>query len=147
MPQDRPRTTPGSTAAAEAAGAPVDDPLDQLAEHLRRAADRAQQAVEEAANAARSAGDGPGSRTPPAGWQFPREEAETAGATRPRSDLAALVLLLEGARDLIPEELRARVAEALRELLLALRALIDWYLERVERRRAAPVEIEDIPIA
>jgi hypothetical protein len=38
------------------------------------------------------------------------------------------------------------LAEALRELLLALRALIDWYLERAERRRAAPVEVQDIPI-
>ncbi len=139
MPQDRPRTTPRKTTAAEAAGAPVDDPLDQLADHLRRAAGRAQRAVEDAADAARSA--------PPAGWQLPRDDTEAAGAARPGSDLAALVLLLQGARDLIPEELRARLAEALRELLLALRALIDWYLERVERRRSVPVEVEDIPIA
>ena len=35
---------------------------------------------------------------------------------------------------------------ALRELLLALRALIDWYLERLERRREQSVEVQDIPI-
>jgi len=29
---------------------------------------------------------------------------------------------------------------------LALRALIDWYLERAERRRAEPVVVQDIPI-
>jgi hypothetical protein len=34
----------------------------------------------------------------------------------------------------------------LREVLLALRALIDWYLERTERRRADPADVEDIPI-
>jgi hypothetical protein len=40
-----------------------------------------------------------------------------------------------------------RIAAALRELLLALRALIDWYLERVDRRRAEPAEVEEIPIS
>jgi hypothetical protein len=50
-------------------------------------------------------------------------------------------------RDLIPPELQKRLAEALRELLLALRALIDWYLERSERRRAAPTKVQDIPIS
>ncbi len=34
----------------------------------------------------------------------------------------------------------------MRELLLALRALIDWYLERVEQRRREPAEVQDIPI-
>jgi hypothetical protein len=49
-------------------------------------------------------------------------------------------------RELIPPELQQRLAEALREVLLALRALIDWYLERLEQRRAEPVEVQDIPI-
>jgi hypothetical protein len=31
-------------------------------------------------------------------------------------------------------------------LLLAVRSLIDWYLERTEQRRAAPTEAHDIPI-
>jgi hypothetical protein len=46
----------------------------------------------------------------------------------------------------VPPELQRRLAVALRELLLALRALIDWYLERAERRGAAPSEVQDIPI-
>ncbi len=54
--------------------------------------------------------------------------------------------MLRSLRDLIPPELQQKLAEALRELLLAIRALIDWYLERVEQRRAAPAEVEDIPI-
>jgi hypothetical protein len=49
-------------------------------------------------------------------------------------------------RDLIPPDLQQRLAEALRELLLALRALIDWYLERLEQRRKTPTPIQDIPI-
>ena len=52
----------------------------------------------------------------------------------------------EGLRDLIPPELQRRLVAAVRELLLALRALIDWYLERLERRREQSVEVEDIPI-
>ncbi len=49
-------------------------------------------------------------------------------------------------RERIPAELAHRLAEALKEVLLALRALIDWYLERSERRRSAPIEVYDIPI-
>jgi hypothetical protein len=33
-----------------------------------------------------------------------------------------------------------------RELLLALRALIDFYLERLNKRGSEPTEVEDIPI-
>ena len=54
--------------------------------------------------------------------------------------------VLRSLKDLIPPELQQKLAEALRELLLALRALIDWYLERVEQRRGAPAEVQDIPI-
>jgi hypothetical protein len=47
---------------------------------------------------------------------------------------------------MIPAELKRQLAEALRELLLALRALIDWWVERLERRRSAISALEDIPI-
>ena len=40
----------------------------------------------------------------------------------------------------------AWVAEAIREVLLALRALIDWYLERTDRGRSGAPEVQDIPI-
>jgi hypothetical protein len=46
----------------------------------------------------------------------------------------------------VPPELRHALTELVRELLLLVRALIDWYLERLEERRRAPVEVEDIPI-
>jgi hypothetical protein len=77
-------------------------------------------------------------RPPPAGWHSP-EGPE-------RSETELLTQVLGALRDLIPPELQRRLAEALRELLLALRALIDWYLERAERRRAEPAVVQDIPI-
>jgi DNA-binding HxlR family transcriptional regulator len=47
---------------------------------------------------------------------------------------------------IVPEELRVRLTEAVRQLLEALRALIDWCVARLERRAAAEVEVRDIPI-
>ena len=38
-------------------------------------------------------------------------------------------------RDLIPPELQQRLINALREVLQALRDLLDWYLERLESFR------------
>lgn len=95
---------------------------------------------EEAAGAARES-EGPtteSQRPPPAGWHSP----EGPGP----SETELLTQVLGALRDLIPPELQRRLAEALRELLLALRALIDWYLERAERRRAEPAVVQDIPI-
>jgi hypothetical protein len=84
----------------------------------------------------------PAAEEPPAppasGWQIPEDSA--------RSDLDPFVTLVQALRDLIPPELQRRLVAALRELLLALRALIDWYLERLERQRGQAVEVQDIPI-
>ncbi|MBV9683249.1 MAG: hypothetical protein JO046_15795 [Solirubrobacterales bacterium] len=80
-------------------------------------------------------------KPPPAGWQIP-EDAHSG--TSP--ELEPLFTLVQAMRELIPAELQRRLVAALRELLLALRALIDWYLERLERRREVSVEVEDIPI-
>jgi hypothetical protein len=57
-----------------------------------------------------------------------------------------LLGVVEALRDRLPPELQQRLADAVREVLLAVRALIDWYLERTERRRSAPAEVQDIPI-
>jgi hypothetical protein len=78
---------------------------------------------------------------PPAGWQSAEESSR--GST---SELDPFVALVQAMRDLIPPDLQQRLIAALREVLLALRALIDWYLERLERRREQGVEIQDIPI-
>jgi hypothetical protein len=60
-------------------------------------------------------------------------------------DLAALFVLLDAVRSGIPRELEERFNALVRELLLTLRSLIDWYLERLDRPARAP-RVEDIPI-
>jgi hypothetical protein len=45
----------------------------------------------------------------------------------------------------VPLELQEQMNALQRELLLTIRALIDWYLERLEGSRR-PTVVEDIPI-
>ncbi len=104
-----------------------------LRQRLERASDAAERLFAEAADAV-------GRKPPPAGWQAP-PNAEPGSR-----DLELIAGVIESLRELIPPELQRRLAEALRELLLAVRALIDWYLDRLERGRPAPVEVQDIPI-
>ena len=60
-------------------------------------------------------------------------------------DPAALFVLLDGLRRAAPRELDEQVTKLIREFLLTLRSLIDWYLERLDNPRREP-EVEDIPI-
>ncbi len=60
-------------------------------------------------------------------------------------DPSALFVLLEGVRRVAPRELEGQVTKLIREFLLTLRSLIDWYLERLDRPRRDP-QVEDIPI-
>ena len=65
---------------------------------------------------------------------------------RPRMpDPASLFVLLDGVRAAAPRELRDQVTNLIREFLLTLRSLIDWYLERLDERPREP-RVEDIPI-
>jgi hypothetical protein len=122
-------------------GAPTpEEALRRLEERLDRASAAAQRLMAEAARTAGSGDTSGDPKPPPAGWQDPASESSGGG------DLDALVLLLRSRRDLIPPELQRRVVDALRELLQAVRALIDWYLERLERSRPEPAEVQDIPI-
>ena len=130
---DRPETpeTPESEAG---------NPLSRLEKRLDRASEAAERLISEAASAALR-------RPPPAGWQSPPPDPEESGA--PLFGASEVDLLLEAIRSLrdrIPPDLQRRLGEALRELLLALRALINWYLERSERERREPTEVQDIPI-
>ena len=119
-----------------------DDALTRLEARLDRASEAAERLIADAA--ARAIG-----KPPPAGWQQappeppPSERSNARGA----GELELLLQAIGAVRDRIPPELQKRLGEALRELLLALRALIDWYLERTERRRSEPVEVQDIPIS
>ena len=62
-----------------------------------------------------------------------------------RLDFSALFVLLDALRRAAPAELQDRVTAFIREGLLTLRSLIDWYLERMERPSREP-KVEDIPI-
>jgi hypothetical protein len=116
------------------------DALRRLEERLDRASEAAERLIAEAATEARRAG-----KPPPAGWQSAK--GQEANGQETNGDLELLSQLIQSVRDLIPPDLQRRLGEALRELLLALRALIDFYLERVDRRREEPAEVEDIPIS
>ena len=60
-------------------------------------------------------------------------------------NLAPLFALIDVVRSMLPSELRAQFNTLVREILLTLRSLIDWYLERLGREQ--PEErVEDIPI-
>lgn len=144
-PQEHPEADPGP----ERSWPRGEDVLRDLEQRLDRASEAAERLLAEASGrAARAGADasahaaGTATDAPPAaGWQSPEEDARNSGR-----ELELLLGIVASLRDLVPAELQQRLAEALRELLLAIRALIDWYLERVERRRAEPSEVQDIPI-
>ena len=75
----------------------------------------------------------------------PRRPDANGAASPPAPDPAALFVLLDGLRRAAPRELEDQVTNLIREFLLTLRSLIDWYLERLDRGPPEP-EIEDIPI-
>ena len=60
-------------------------------------------------------------------------------------DPSALFVVLYGLRRAAPRELQGQLTDLIRESLLTLRSLIDWYLERLDRPRREP-EVENIPI-
>ena len=67
------------------------------------------------------------------------------GSPPPPPDLSSLLAVLEALRRAIPLELQEQFNSLQRELLLTIRSLIDWYLERLDRPAREP-EVEDIPI-
>ena len=128
-----------------------EETLRRLEQRLDQASETAQRLMAEAAAAAVRRGqqadtgqDGhEPTRPPAAGWQAP--ESDGPGRA-PGAELEALIGAIRSLRELVPPEVVQRLAEAAKEVLLALRALIDWYIERLERRRAEPPPVEDIPI-
>ena len=122
---------------SEAGAAAGDELLGRLEERLDRASQAAERLIAEAAGAAVR-------RPPPRGWQPP--DPDPPSEPLARGELELLLEAILSLRDRIPPELQRRLGEALRDLLLALRALIDWYLERSERRPRRPADVQDIPI-
>jgi hypothetical protein len=115
-----------------------DDPLTNLRERIHATRAAAEQLAAEAAEAIRAERNG---AVPPRGWATPEEREAT------RSELHALLAMLEALRDLVPPELQQQLREVLRQLLLLIRAIIDWWVGRIDVPRGAEPEIEDIPIS
>jgi hypothetical protein len=87
---------------------------------------------------------------PPPWWdEFEAAARGAAGEAPPLPrgfpDLTPLLALVDAMRRVVPLELQEQVNALQRELLLTIRALIDWYLERLDGARRATV-VEDIPI-
>jgi hypothetical protein len=114
----------------------ADEPeaLRRVEERLGRAAEAAERLVAQAEQAR---------RPPPSGWQAPAGQGDS---DHPVPELEALISAIASLRELIPPDAAERLLAALREVLLALRALLDHYLERLERRPPEPPEVQDIPI-
>lgn len=81
---------------------------------------------------------------PPPAWNG----AEWDAPPPPRPgmlDLSALFVLVDALRGALPSGVQSQFTSLLRELLLTLRSLIDWYLERLDRGSREP-QVEDIQI-
>src|SRR5918992_6167566 len=92
--------------------------LDALRDRLRATQEAAQRLADEAASGS--------SGVPPAGWDVPGRADEA------NAELEALVRMLAMLRDVVPPELRAQLAELVRQLLVFVRAVLDWWIERIE---------------
>ena len=122
---------------------PGDDPLGDLRARITATQEAAQRLAAEAQEAAREAASG---RVPPQGWAASQDRAER------QEEAQALVALLQALRELVPAELQAQLTEVVRQVLLLLRALIDWWVDQLEQRpqpgpRDPRERPEDIPIA
>ena len=120
-----------------------DTPLEELRARLEATQQATERLARETADLAGGAatGTGPDGRVPPAGFQVPPSASEASG------ELRSLVDLLETLRNVLPEDIRRQVTEIVRQLLLLVRALIDWWISRMDRGPAGrEVPVEDIPI-
>jgi hypothetical protein len=129
-----------------AAGPSAPDPLADLRARIaetKAAAERLHAQAEDA-RATESRGE-----VPPNGWATPGDRGARA------DEVHALAELVRALRDLVPTELQGQVTEVLRQLLLLVRAIIDWWVDRLELESAGPgrraqaspgARVEDIPI-
>ena len=79
---------------------------------------------------------------------LPEDEPRRTGPPPPPPhgfDPSALFVVLDGLRRVAPREVQGQLTDLIREFLLTLRSLIDWYLERLDRE-PQQTKIEDIPI-
>jgi hypothetical protein len=108
------------------------------ADPLQQQYAEAERLMREAEEKARAASAG---SVPPSGWSVPGEER-----LPPPFDLGQVAALLESLRGVVPQELTRQLADALRELLIAIRAVLDWYIARLEPPEPPSSDVQDIPI-
>jgi hypothetical protein len=109
------------------------------ADRLRAQYEEAERLVREAQRAAEAAAAA--GSVPPRGWSVPGDESRP-----PAFDLSQLTALVESLRGVLPPDLARRLADALRELLLAIRAVLDWYITRLEPAPPPDSDVVDIPV-
>jgi hypothetical protein len=107
------------------------------ADRLREQYAEAERLVRDAEQAARAASDA----VPPRGWSTPGEDRSA-----PAFDIGQITALIESLRGVVPPELGRQLADALRELLVALRAVLDWYIARLEPSEPPSSDVQDIPV-
>jgi hypothetical protein len=107
-------------------------------ERLRAQYAEAERLVREAQEAAEAAA---ARAVPPRGWSVPGEDHSAPGF-----DLGQITAIVEELRGVVPPELARQLAEALRQLLLALRAVLDWYIARLEGGEPPSRDVQDIPV-
>lgn len=130
----------------------TDDPYEALRARIRATQDAVDRLARETAEArgaplgdAGEPGEGGTEPGPAAGPPPSGQDAH--------EEIRALVALVELLRDVLPPELRAQLAELVRQLLILLRAILDWWIERIEPVRAGggrppdPPVVEDIEIS
>jgi hypothetical protein len=108
------------------------------ADRLREQYEEAERLVREAHRAAEEAAS---REVPPRGWSVPGEEPRP-----PAIDLQQLTALIESMRGVVPPELARSLADALRDLLIAIRAVLDWYIARLEPPAPPESDVQDIPV-
>ena len=100
----------------------ADDPLARLRDQISATQAAAEALADETAKAR---GQERAGGVPPAGWATPDDHA------RRTTEVQELAALLQALRDLVPAELEQQLREVIRDVLLLVRALIDWWVERM----------------
>ena len=108
----------------------------------REAYEAAERLVREAQGRAEEAAQSATGGIPRSGWSTGADEP-TRGVL---PDFAGLFGLLEAARGNVPPEIARQLSDALRELLVAIRAVLDYMIERLEAPPTPERHVEDIPI-
>lgn len=100
---------------------PTPDPFAELRARIHEAKEAAERLHRETAEARGAAADG----VPLRGWATPDDRRGHA------DEVHALAQLVGTLRDLLPPDFQTQLNDLIRQLLLLMRAIIDWAVERI----------------